>query len=235
MSTLYFIRHGQASFGKENYDRLSERGIRQSGLLGEYLASRNIAFDAVYTGMLARHAGTEEAVRRAYASRGMGLPESTRREGLNEYDSREILEALVPELLREDGSYQDDVARLFTDRKSFQRVFEAAMLRWASGRYEANIVNWTDFVYSVNSCTDEIMSRDGRGRTVAVISSGGPVSVTVRRALGLTDGNTMRVTWQIKNSSITRFKCTRDDIMLESFNEVPHLEAAGEEGLITYR
>ena len=28
MSTLYFIRHGQASFGKENYDELSDTGHR---------------------------------------------------------------------------------------------------------------------------------------------------------------------------------------------------------------
>ena len=34
------IRHGQASFGAENYDQLSERGAVQSQRLGTWLAQR---------------------------------------------------------------------------------------------------------------------------------------------------------------------------------------------------
>jgi broad specificity phosphatase PhoE len=37
MSTLYMIRHGQASFGKSDYDKLSEKGERQAEYLAEYL------------------------------------------------------------------------------------------------------------------------------------------------------------------------------------------------------
>ena len=235
MSTLYFIRHGQASFGKENYDRLSERGKRQSRLLGEYLASCGISFDAVYTGTLSRHGETLRAMTEAYSDAGITPPATRALPELNEYDSRAILEAIIPELLRDDDSYKEDAINLFTSRKSFQRVFEASMLRWAAGNHSASLVKWCDFVDGVYRGVSEIMRADGRGRNVAVITSGGPVSVVVRRALGLTDGNTMRVTWQIKNSSVTRFKCTESELMLESFNEVHHLESPGEEGLVTYR
>ena len=236
MSTLYLIRHGQASFGKENYDRLSEKGIAQSKLLGEYLASSNIIFDAVYTGSLVRHGETARALFDACGAQGRVLPTAEILDGLNEYDSREILTALVPEIVSENPLLNDDVARLFTDKKSFQRVFEAAMLKWSSGNYRAEgIVPWKEFVSGVYAALDSIMKKDGRGKKVAVITSGGPVSVAVRKALDLSDGNTMRVTWQVKNSSLTRFKCTEETIMLESFNEVPHLETAGDEGLITYR
>lgn len=236
MSTLYLIRHGQASFGKENYDRLSEKGKRQSALLGKFLADGNTIFDAVFSGTLDRHAGTEREIRAAYEKKGMTLPETTRMEEFNEYDSRSILETLIPELLKDDSSYHADAAKLFTDRKSFQRVFEAAMLKWSSKNYTSkDLVHWADFVNGVYRGLEAIMKRDGRGKRVAVITSGGPVSVAVRKALDLSDANTMRVTWQIKNSSVTRFKCTEDTLMLESFNEVAHLEVAGEEGLITYR
>jgi len=236
MSTLYLIRHGQASFGKENYDRLSEGGERQSKLLGEYLAAAGIFFDTVYTGTLERHRGTVRAIRKAMAGMGLPLPEAVPMAEWNEYDSRSVLEALIPELLTGDPSYREDAAKLFTDRKSFQRVFEAAMYRWASGGYEAkNLMPWSEFVATVCRGLDAVMKRDGRGKRVAVITSGGPVSVAVRRALDLTDENTMRVTWQIKNSSVTRFKCTETTIMLESFNEVHHLEGAGKDGLVTYR
>jgi broad specificity phosphatase PhoE len=236
MSTLYLIRHGQASFGKENYDRLSERGVTQSKRLGEYLASGNITFDAVYTGSLVRHEETAREIRDACSAKGLALPAAVILEGLNEYDSREILTALVPEIVSENPVLNDDVARLFTDKKSFQRVFEAAMLKWSSGNYRAaSIVPWKKFVSGVYEALGRIMKMDGRGKNVAVITSGGPVSVAVRKALDLSDGNTMRVTWQVKNSSLTRFKCTEETIMLESFNEVPHLETAEDAGLITYR
>ncbi len=236
MSTLYLIRHGQASFGKENYDMLSEKGVRQSELLGEYLADLKIAFDSVYTGPLVRHRGTELALRKAMKEKGFGLPEAVSLSEWTEYDSRSVLEALIPELLSEDPSYKVDAANLFADRKSFQRVFEAAMYKWSSGEYRAqNLMPWREFVAIVYRGLDTVMKRDGRGKRVAVITSGGPVSVAVGRALGLSEVNTMRVAWQIKNSSVTRFKCTETDIMLESFNEVHHLERTGEGGLVTYR
>lgn len=33
MATIYLIRHGQASFGAENYDKLSPLGERQASIL----------------------------------------------------------------------------------------------------------------------------------------------------------------------------------------------------------
>ncbi|MDZ4123020.1 MAG: phosphoglycerate mutase family protein, partial [Hydrogenophaga sp.] len=50
MGTLYLVRHGQASFGADDYDQLSEMGQRQSRRLGEYWAERGVGFDAVITG-----------------------------------------------------------------------------------------------------------------------------------------------------------------------------------------
>ena len=38
MAELYLVRHAQASFGTDDYDRLSQLGHRQSRWLGEYLA-----------------------------------------------------------------------------------------------------------------------------------------------------------------------------------------------------
>ncbi|HEX5739103.1 MAG TPA: phosphoglycerate mutase family protein, partial [Hydrogenophaga sp.] len=58
MGTLYLVRHGQASFGAEDYDQLSERGRQQSVQLGRYWAARGLVFDAVITGTLRRHEQT---------------------------------------------------------------------------------------------------------------------------------------------------------------------------------
>ena len=40
MGQLYLVRHGQASFGADDYDQLSELGRRQAVQLGRYWAQR---------------------------------------------------------------------------------------------------------------------------------------------------------------------------------------------------
>jgi broad specificity phosphatase PhoE len=46
MGNIYLVRHGQASFGAENYDQLSTLGQQQSQRLGEYFAQKGIQFEA---------------------------------------------------------------------------------------------------------------------------------------------------------------------------------------------
>ena len=64
MGTLYLVRHGQASFGADDYDQLSELGHRQSVRLGEYFAERDIRFDGLI-------AGTHPGLPAAYAAIGL--------------------------------------------------------------------------------------------------------------------------------------------------------------------
>jgi broad specificity phosphatase PhoE len=62
MSEVYFVRHGQASFGSDNYDQLSEKGHLQARLLGEYFASQQMQFDHILTGDMVRHRETAEGI-----------------------------------------------------------------------------------------------------------------------------------------------------------------------------
>ena len=52
MGNLYLVRHGQASFGAEDYDNLSELGCKQAVRLGEYFRENGQLFDTVFTGPL---------------------------------------------------------------------------------------------------------------------------------------------------------------------------------------
>ena len=54
MTQLVLIRHGQASFGAANYDRLSETGERQARLVGRHLAAAGQHFDVMLAGDLQR-------------------------------------------------------------------------------------------------------------------------------------------------------------------------------------
>ena len=60
MAEIYLVRHGQASFNSDNYDRLSDLGRQQSELLGHYFADRNISFDQIFTGTQLRHSQTAD-------------------------------------------------------------------------------------------------------------------------------------------------------------------------------
>ena len=84
MGTLYLVRHGQASFGADDYDQLSERGQAQAVRLGEYWRERGLKFDAVYAGTLKRHQQTLAGIVQGLQS---AAPSVQSRPGLNEYDS----------------------------------------------------------------------------------------------------------------------------------------------------
>ncbi len=96
MGTLYLVRHGQASFGADDYDQLSPLGRRQSVRLGEYWRERGMTFDAVITGTLKRHRQTWEGI-----AEGLGLSRDDVLPwpGLNEYDSEALIGAIHPEKL----------------------------------------------------------------------------------------------------------------------------------------
>ncbi len=236
MSTLYFIRHGQASFGKENYDELSPRGAAQSRLLAEHFERAGVRFDAVYRGGLARHEGTAGEYLAHERGKGRTVPPVNVLSALDEYDSKAILTALIPVMLEENPRMKEDVERLFTDRRSFQAVFETAMNMWCCGAYDRpGLETWSDYRAKVNGAIDAIMKNDGRGKHVAVFTSGGPITIAAGRTLGLSDATIMGLRDQIVNTSVSRFRCTEERIMLASFNEYSHLELSGDRSMVTYR
>src|SRR5580692_8072986 len=93
MGSIYLVRHAQASFGTDDYDRLTEHGFTQARLLGAYFGLRNIRFDAVYTGTLRRHAETVQGI---VEGRDAGAwPGAERVPGLDEYNPEAIVAAFT--------------------------------------------------------------------------------------------------------------------------------------------
>ena len=56
MGTLYLIRHGRASYGEADYDRLSPRGIEQALAIGRWAVRANLG--ALFAGPLRRQQQT---------------------------------------------------------------------------------------------------------------------------------------------------------------------------------
>ena len=58
MASIYLIRHGQASFGSDNYDQLSTLGQRQADVTGQFLSTIGLKVDAALAGTLSRQQET---------------------------------------------------------------------------------------------------------------------------------------------------------------------------------
>jgi broad specificity phosphatase PhoE len=221
MGTLYLVRHGQASFGAANYDQLSELGERQSLRLGAYLAGKGLAFEAVMTGTLQRHAQTWAGI-----AQGAGLQhQALEWPGLNEYDSEAVIQAIHPEPLE-----KPDTPEMY--RHHF-RLLRDGLTQWMNGVVSPRgMPSYEEFAKGVSSALDHVR-RQFTGN-VLLVSSGGPISTAVGHVLGITPETTIELNLRIRNSSVTEFTFTPKRHMLVTYNTLPHLDSAEYAPWITY-
>lgn len=218
MSRLLLIRHGQASFGAADYDVLSELGIEQSRRLGAHLAEVGVSIDAVYRGPRKRHVGTAEAMRAGASDAGLELPEEAVIDELDEYPAFELLRYWSPRL-RED--YAELAAELAAGSA---RAMELVINMWARGELDTGeLETFAAFDARVSAAVHRICREQGRGRTVAVVTSGGPVAVAARLCLDISPEKTIGLAWGLINSSITELRYRDDAIGLVALNRIPHL------------
>lgn len=236
MSELYLIRHGQASFGRENYDRISPLGVRQAETVGRHLARLGRSFDAVYSGRLQRQEKTAMALIEYYACHGLPVPDLVFSEAFNEYDSTAVWQSQIQQLTEEDPAIAGVLENVYSDRKAFQRIFSKVMYRWVSGEFDRpGIQRWTDYRRQARQGFRDIMRRHGSKKRIAVFTSGGPICIAVQTALDLSDRKAIELNWQIMNASVTRLFYNSQGMALSVFNDVTHLEMAGGKELVSYR
>ena len=236
MSTIYMIRHGQASFGGDTYDRLSDLGVRQAKIVAADLVKKDRRFDAIYYGTLERQRKTADAFMEICREKMIDVPDPIEDKAFNEYDSESVVSNQFPLMLEGDPTLAEMMERIQTDKRAFQLIFEKAMQRWASGNFDPpGVPTWAGFKADVTTGLSALMERFGAKKTIAVFTSGGPVSVAVQFALGLSDAKAMEISWQIMNASVTRFKYNRSNIALAGFNDIGHLELENKGALLTYR
>jgi broad specificity phosphatase PhoE len=219
MAELILVRHGQASFGADDYDKLSELGWQQSRWLGEHFAARGAAFDRVCRGSLRRHAETLAGI-----GEGMGRAlEGAEDARLNEYDSHALLNAhLKGNPLPKGG-----------DRREHFRILREAMYAWTDGSLAgAPHEPFAEFRGRVLGALDEL--RRGAAKRVLVVSSGGPISTILAEVLGMPLRGVVDLNLQTRNTGITELQAGATRIHCVSFNNVPHLDRPDRAGALTY-
>jgi broad specificity phosphatase PhoE len=221
MGTLYLVRHGQASFGADNYDQLSPLGYQQSFRLGQYLKHRGVTFDAVLTGTLVRHAQTWEGIKDG----GDFNHERHSWSGLNEYDSQAVIASIHPETLP-----RPDTPELY---KHHFRLLRKGLTLWMRGTQQPRgMPSYAEFSAEVQRVLDHV--RENFDGTVLLISSGGPIATAVGQVLGTPCETTVELNMRIRNSAVTEFSFNTKRHTLLTFNTLPHLDHPDDNGLITY-
>ena len=221
MGRLLLVRHGQASFGAADYDRLSDLGHRQCVRLGQYLRERGARFEAVVTGTLKRHAQSWQGIAEGLQVQQDALPWP----GLNEYDSEAVIAAVHPQPLQKPETPE-------MVRHHF-RLLRDGLRAWMAGAVQpAGMPSYSDFVAGIQGALDHV--RTTHEGDVLMVSSGGPISTAVGLVLSTPPETTIELNLRIRNSSVTEFAFTPKRHMLVTYNTLPHLDTEEHKAWETY-
>lgn len=216
MSVLLLVRHGQASWGAEDYDVLSDLGHEQSRLLGAHLTALDVRPSRLWSGGLRRH---EETVTSTLA----GAPwEATveRDPRWSEFDHVELLQ-------RYDAAAGSDERP--TDYNDF---FDAAVARWHGGEHDGDYTeSFSAFTRRVADGVRDAAAALGNGETGVVVTSGGAIAWVVASLWGGGVEQWSRVNPVLVNTGVTKIVTGRRGLTLVSVNEHAHLDRR----TLTYR
>lgn len=233
MTVIYLIRHGQASFGQQDYDKLSELGHQQAKFLGQSLRSRIKQFDKVVMGSMLRHKQTLSA---CLDGMGQSLPQQQWQidPGWNEYDHHDIMAQLGPEFGNA-PAIESWLRSQSNPKTAFETLFNQAMDRWIAGQHESQYVeSWTAYQRRIKQALHNIVKQAGDAKTIGVFSSGGPISVVSQHLLGVDPDKVMQVNWTLVNAGITKLVSTSSRLFVSTLNDHSHLEGK-DKRLITYK
>ena len=238
--SIVLVRHGQASFGKSDYDQLSELGHTQSRLLGQFLGTRDWTPDHVVSGSMRRHRQTAADLNVA-----AGWPSVAEVDpAWNEVDHVAIINPFRP-VYRNMLVLKADMVRTLRPRAAFEDMFTAAIERWASGEHDEEYTEtFHAFDARVRAAMQTLMTTDAEN--ILVVSSVGVISWLVSRTLvgeHLADGvrdehrdasndTALENAWRMTslagvNTGVTRLTEDKDGgLRLVSYNEAAHLPQA---------
>ena len=231
MKTLYLIRHGQASAGTSNYDRLSPLGLRQASLLGEHMLESGVPLpEEIWSGSLQRQQQTAEQFKKA-----TGIPlQINTDQRLNEYDHRAVHNAYHPELAatRHSGAASEPVD--LSPSMSFT-TYERIIRNWmqdasANGHYGGE--TWQQFQQRTLSALLDI-ARSSQAATLALFTSGGVISVIANQLAQHPEDGIPDMIWNLNNGSVNTVHFKIDEAEIRELNNVEHFEKHQDESLLT--
>ena len=215
------VRHGQASFGADDYDVLSEAGWEQARTLGRWVAEHGPVPESVVHGGMRRHRETWEGI-----AEGADLDLTADVDAdWAEFDHLGVLAHF--------GTTTGKVLDHDADRRAFQAHFEVATEHWTGAGADAGYPEAYDaFVTRARRALDAAAARPG---PTLVVTSGGVVAA-LAALLVAPDPSVLGPVWArfntvVANTSTSRILVGSTGARLLTFNEHPHLPRE----VVTYR
>ncbi|RNI19900.1 histidine phosphatase family protein [Flexivirga caeni] len=238
--SVLLVRHGQASFGKSDYDQLSDLGRTQARLLGQFLSTREVTPDRIVSGSLHRQRQTAAAM---CVAAGWLAPTDVDA-AWNELDHVQIINTFKP-AYKNMLVLKADMVRTLRPRAAFEDMFTQAIARWAGGEHDEDYTEtFAAFDARVRAAMTALLEHDAE--CTLVVSSVGLISWIVARILvrepwdrdvrdpDRPDTNDLAIEniWRATsmagyNTGLTRLQLDKDGLpQLLTYNEIGHLPEA---------
>lgn len=236
MGSIYLIRHGQASFGCDDYDVLSSVGMRQSEALGAHLVQLGLTLDRCLAGDLRRQQDTAFLTLGAMQASGVKVPDVETDAAFNEFDADAVIRALLPALLPEEPEALNVLRNAREHRAEFQRLFALIVQRWHGGQHDRDgIESWAAFVRRTAEGLQRVVEQAAGGDNIAIFTSGGTIAALLHRITGISPSQAFELNWQIINTSLSQLKFRGSEVTLASFNSQAHVRLLRVPELVTWR
>ncbi|NJN78142.1 MAG: histidine phosphatase family protein [Saprospiraceae bacterium] len=210
MSKLYFFRHAQASYGAENYDKLSPKGELQSAELGKHLAEKQIRFDKIFVGPLERQQHTLSIVNQIYSDKNLILPTPIILPELKEHHGFQATKKVAkPNSIR--STLQNLQSEIEQNPKLHKRnsllMFQYFIEEWAMGNIEVEgFESWKTFREKVDLALNTILKATEKSENIGIFTSGGTISAIIATALNMQDEQKVAaMNFSIRNTSFSTF------------------------------
>ena len=231
MAVIHLVRHGQASFGKEDYDQLSDLGRTQALLLGEWLRKIKRRPMKIVTGSLRRHEQTRDALLDGFQA---GNIEQSNDEAFNEMDHIAIIHAYRPEL-EEPEVMKQWLADQTQPIPAYFKLFTEAMKRWLlqGENREEYQESWPEFKQRSMNAFNRVANSLKPDDEAVVVTSGGPIAMIALQLMNMRDSDFSLLNRQVINTSITSIDCRNEQKTLHQFNNYAHLEIVADKNIVT--
>lgn len=237
MAEILIVRHGQASFGTDNYDQLSALGFEQARILGNYLFNSGVVFDRVYSGTLERQIQTAETVLQVFLDKGKRVPELIRDPRWNELQTEEQVSIYAPLIAEAKPEFAPLLEDAFNNKKSFQKLVRATFDFWVEHpELGGQLETWLQADARVAQALAQVHADNGSGTTAGIFSSGGIIAVLTAQLLNLPSTGVYPLFEKVINTSITRLLSNTSKVSLSTFNEYSYLTAMKHDpNIVSYR
>ena len=253
MTTILLARHGQASFGQENYDRLSELGETQAKMLGQHYANTQRRIDAIFTGKLVRQQDSARHFWQGYQpfaqsnNDDMAIaiainfdePESYILPQFDEFNHKDVFVKSAGDFDNQ-AEISAEIANAQSPNRRLAELFDQAMQRWHGGNNDQDYIeSWPQFNERAQQALEQVRTkiadmRLDQNSTVLVFTSGGVIAAITAQLLSQGSQTAYQLNKSLVNTGVTSITLKSQRAHLLSLNEYSHLFSEGKQ-FVTWR